>query len=177
MEEYRQGFTFHGLTWFFTGSFSEKVIWASAIVIVMSAALYMVSSYIMRYLRFEIRTEIRHAENGTITLPTMILCLRSTLWTVHYCYKNTSSLNGSPCTINVEKRSSLYYKPNGGRWTPSTYIGDDCHVVNGNASLSLSGVNDLLTLRFIANTHQFMYVHFLSFDEYKSRRNIKNINH
>ena len=177
IKEYRHGLTFHGITWFLSGNIMEKIAWASAIILVVGFAMYMINGYVMRYLQFEVRTEIRYEENSTITLPTIVFCLSSTITSSGHCYKNNTFCN---VTMKVTlKFNKIVFGENKGRAYFSSindarYIGKNCYVVNENGTIALSGASSLVALYFEASSSDtflagYLDVFFLSLDEYHRR--------
>ena len=163
--------TCHGLGYFLTGNVHERIAWGLSILLVMTFASYMVKGYIDRYLRFEIRTEIRYDENSTTTLPTLILCLHSTLNSVFACYNEKLIFNGLPCSRNATHTTTLRFRFNDhGEFKNATSIGNNCHVVNDNGLVSLSGPDENIQLLLEANASmQPLLMVLLSHAEYQSR--------
>ena len=171
IEDYRSGFTIHGLPFFCNGTRVEKLVWFLAMFGVLSFAFYMVNGYVKRYLEFEMRTEFRYEESSFIALPTMIFCVSSTYSQIMFCYKNISILDGSPCDINVKHTATLQYSnDSGATWTHAKYTDNGCQVINEKNTMSLSGKGEHLFLKLKATTYSD-HVHMitLSPEEFQSR--------
>ena len=173
MEDYSSSFTVHGLNWICTsGNIMEKMFWAIAMLGVIGFALFMVHGYIKRYLSFDLRTEIRNIESPILPLPTMLFCFPKTKFRRLGCYQGVNLFRGKSCNISEAQSTELtYHNFTTGETKFAKYIGDGCHVVNENGSLSWTGAGSTMELKIKApSSHSKVDFTAISTEEYKSRK-------
>ena len=170
MDNYKSGLTLHGINWVYTSDNNlEKVFWALAMLASFGFALYMIKRYVERYLKFDVRTQIKYSESPVMFLPTLLVCLRSVLQG-QACYRNTNILDGSTCNITKHENSSLtYHNFTTNQIGFARYIGHGCHVINENGSLTL-GAAASFDLEFRVNSlDDSLIVYAFTSDDYRHR--------
>ena len=153
INDYRGGFTVHGLSWLCTGSLPERVVWGLSILLAFGFAVYMVDCYVQKFLKYEWRTEIRQVEEIKILQPVIVFCT-SSFTSIFSCYKNISFADNSSCTTNITKSTELHYQHlTTLKWTEEDveYLGNNCHAINADRSMKLARTDQYLPTMFRSN--------------------------
>ena len=140
--ELSSSFTIHGLNWVLSGRIPTKIFWGLSMLCVLACAFYATYGYINRYLKYKVAIETEYEEGSSITLPTMVFCLSSSLFHVKSCYKNTSYYDFSSCkTGNMVKNKLYFYNKNARSYRSGKYLGYGCHAIIFNDTFSLSDIH------------------------------------
>ena len=77
LKSYQSSFTMHGLAFIIKGKPLEKVSWGIFTLGVLTLASFMTHHYMTRYLKKDIRTEIRYIDKQVINLPSITLYIEN----------------------------------------------------------------------------------------------------
>ena len=127
----------------------EKIFWAVCMVIVLGAATYVTVEYATRYLKYDVRTEIRYIENDTITLPVITMCHSGTFKESYVCYKNKTL--GTNETCREFQVNNSYIRHDNWKKGENTYLGRHCHVFNPNGTFAVTGKTEYMNVDYYYN--------------------------
>ena len=88
LKSYQSSFTMHGLPHILTGKLFQRICWGILTLGVLILALYMTNKYTKRYLKKDIRTEIRYVNLAKIHLPAITVFVKNDIFDAKYACLN-----------------------------------------------------------------------------------------
>ena len=177
LENYSATLTSFGVKRIKNGRTFEKIIWIIGILAIIIFTVYTLYRNTVRYLAYDVKTEIKIIEKVERYLPVITFCWQPTIYGTIFCYKNDSFDYNYACKNKSSKKTTMRYWEGGrdGRWVEGRYIGNDCHVFNENGTMSMSTGTDYLDILFDAlmPEHEFtnrLLVTFQTPSEFANRK-------